>query len=63
MINSPSFCYILSDYALNITFLINLPLEVSNPVVSTIPIQPLIGGFGIFLPLPLTGINCLISSS
>lgn len=62
IINNPSFCYILSDSALNITFLINFPFEVSNPVVSTIPIHPLIGVLGIclFLSLILILINCLI---
>jgi hypothetical protein len=61
IINNPSFCYILSDSALNITFLINFPLEVSNPVVNTIPIHPFIGIFGIFFPL--LSVICLISSS
>ena len=53
IINKPSFCYIFSDSALKITFLINLPFEVSNPIVKTIPMHPFIGIFGKFLALSL----------
>jgi len=33
------------------TFLINLPFDVSNPVVKTIPIHPRTGGFGMYFSL------------
>lgn len=63
IIQRPSFCSILGFSAWAMTRLINLPLEVSNPVLSANPMQHFTGGFGIITFTLLASINYLNSSS